>query len=86
MSPRGFFEIFDRIRDKISETLVIVISKSGGTKETRNGMLEAEEKFKQQNIDFSKQAVAVTGRDWEKWLKRLNNLSVMLQHGAIRFS
>src|SRR4051794_39009240 len=59
--PDGFDRVFDRIGDKLAQTLVIVISKSGGTKETRNGMLEAEEKFKERSIDFSKQAVAVTG-------------------------
>src|SRR4051812_34965123 len=59
--PDGFDRVFDRIGDKLSQTLVIVISKSGGTKETRNGMLEAEAKFKEQKIPFSKQAVAVTG-------------------------
>src|SRR5205823_11557436 len=38
--PEGFDRVFDRIGDLLSQTLVIVVSKSGGTKETRNGMLE----------------------------------------------
>ena len=59
--PDGFDRVFDRIGERISQTLVIVISKSGGTKETRNGMVEAEEKFREHKIDFSKQAVAITG-------------------------
>ena len=59
--PDGFDRVFDRIGDSLAQTLVIVISKSGGTKETRNGMLEAEEKFKQRKIPFARQAVAVTG-------------------------
>jgi glucose-6-phosphate isomerase len=41
--------------------LVVVISKSGGTKETRNGMVEAEAKFKSAGLEFGKHAVAVTG-------------------------
>ncbi|MEP6603608.1 MAG: glucose-6-phosphate isomerase [Spartobacteria bacterium] len=45
----------------LSHTLVIVVSKSGGTKETRNGMLETEAKFKAAGIPFGKHAVAVTG-------------------------
>lgn len=41
--------------------LVVVISKSGGTKETRNGMVEAEAKFKSAWLEFGEHAVAVTG-------------------------
>ena len=40
--PDGFDRVFAKIGDCCSQTLVIVVSKSGGTKETRNGMLEAE--------------------------------------------
>jgi glucose-6-phosphate isomerase len=47
--------------NRLAQTLVIVISKSGGTKETRNGMLEAENAFKKAGLQFSKHAVAVTG-------------------------
>ncbi len=59
--PDGFDRVFAKIDNRLSETLVIVISKSGGTKETRNGMLEAEAKFKEKNIPFPKHAIAVTG-------------------------
>ena len=41
--------------------LSIVISKSGGTKETRNGMLEAMAAYNRQDLDFARHAVAVTG-------------------------
>src|SRR5437899_620709 len=58
--PDGFDRVFDKI-DSLSETLVIVVSKSGGTKETRNGMVEAEAKFTQKGLHFGKHAVAVTG-------------------------
>ena len=57
--PDGFDRVFGKI--DIERTLVIVISKSGGTKETRNGMLEAEARFKAAGLDFSKHAVAITG-------------------------
>ncbi len=58
--PDGFDRVFDKI-DSLSQILVVVVSKSGGTKETRNGMLEAEARFKQKELHFGKHAVAVTG-------------------------
>jgi glucose-6-phosphate isomerase len=59
--PDGFDKVFDKIGDGLARTLVVVISKSGGTKETRNGMVEAEARFKKAGLDFPKQAAAVTG-------------------------
>jgi glucose-6-phosphate isomerase len=40
---------------------VLVISKSGGTPETRNGMLEAKAAWEAAGLDFGKHTVAVTG-------------------------
>lgn len=57
--PQGIDEILATL--KLAETLVLVISKSGGTPETRNGMLEAKAAFDKAGIDFGKHAVAVTG-------------------------
>ena len=37
--PGGMDHVFAKLSEELSETLVIVISKSGGTAETRNGML-----------------------------------------------
>jgi glucose-6-phosphate isomerase len=45
----------------LAKTLVLVISKSGGTAETRNGMLEAKAAFEAAGLDFGLHAVAVTG-------------------------
>ena len=45
----------------LDRTLVLVISKSGGTPETRNGMLEAKAAWEKAGLDFGKHAVAVTG-------------------------
>jgi glucose-6-phosphate isomerase len=59
--PDGFDRIFARLGSRLARTLVIVVSKSGGTKETRNGMLEAEARFQKAGLIFAKQAVAVTG-------------------------
>ncbi len=56
----------DRVIAELSEvglnrTLVMVISKSGGTAETRNGMLEAKAAYEAAGFDFGRHAVAVTG-------------------------
>jgi len=58
--PIGIDRILNRLKNKLSSTLVIVISKSGGTPETRNGMLEVAEFYKQQGLDFPSYAVAIT--------------------------
>src|SRR5712671_3587229 len=59
--PDGFYRVLDKIDKELARTIVVVISKSGGTKETRNGMLEAEARFKAAGLDFAKHAVAITG-------------------------
>src|SRR5881394_132277 len=59
--PDGFDRVFERLDDLLPQTLVVVVSKSGGTKETRNGMLETEARFKEKGLHFNKHAVAVTG-------------------------
>jgi glucose-6-phosphate isomerase len=58
--PDGFDRVIANLGSRLKSTLVIVISKSGGTKETRNGMLEVQYAFKSKDIDFTKQAVAIT--------------------------
>jgi glucose-6-phosphate isomerase len=60
--PEGIDRVFEKIGDGLATTLTIVVSKSGGTKETRNGMLEAAAKYKAAKLNFAKHAVAVTGR------------------------
>ena len=59
--PDGIDRITARIGAELATTLTLVISKSGGTKETRNGMLEAGRAYQAQGLDFAKHAVAVTG-------------------------
>jgi len=63
--PDGMDRVLDGIGAGLAETLCIVISKSGGTKETRNGMLEAMAAYGRHGLDFSRHAVAVTGRGSE---------------------
>jgi glucose-6-phosphate isomerase len=59
--PDGIDHTLSEIGNTLSTTLALVISKSGGTPETRNGMLEAENAFTQKGLDFSKHAIAITG-------------------------
>jgi glucose-6-phosphate isomerase len=58
--PDGIGITLGSIRDALDRTLVIVISKSGGTPETRNGMLLVEEAFKSADLTFARHAVAIT--------------------------
>lgn len=58
--PAGIDRILHRLQDKLHTSLVIVASKSGGTPETRNGMLEVKHAYQQQGLDFARYAVAVT--------------------------
>ncbi len=44
----------------LSRTLVVVVSKSGGTPETRNGYLATRAAFQAADLDFARHAVAVT--------------------------
>ncbi|NDJ19722.1 glucose-6-phosphate isomerase [Myxacorys almedinensis] len=60
--PAGFDRVLSRLGDRLRSTLVLVISKSGGTPETRNGMLEVQNAYQKQGLDFSRHAVAITGR------------------------
>jgi glucose-6-phosphate isomerase len=60
--PEGIDRILSSLEDQLPTTLVIVTSKSGGTPETRNGMVEVRTRFEQRGLHFPKQAVAVTGR------------------------
>ncbi len=99
--PGGIDHVLATLGHGLSETLVIVISKSGGTAETRNGMLETEAKFKNIGLDFAKQAVAVTGvgskldklSESKGWLKRFpmvdwigGRTSVMSAVGLLPFA
>ena len=59
--PDGIDRVLARLQHRLDHTLVVVVSKSGSTPETRNGMLEAEAAFVKAGIDFGSHAVAVTG-------------------------
>jgi len=58
--PTGIDRIIAQISDRLKSTLVIITSKSGGTPETRNGMVEIKHVFQKTGLDFAKHAVAIT--------------------------
>ena len=59
--PDGIERVLSEIGNDLADTLTIVISKSGGTIETRNGMLEVAAAYKKANLSFERHAIAVTG-------------------------
>ena len=61
--PAGIDRILHRLRERLATTLVIVISKSGGTPEPRNGTLEVQAAFAAQDLSFASRAIAITGDD-----------------------
>ena len=77
--PDGMDRTLDLLEGQLGQTLVIVISKSGGTPETRNGMLEAKAAYQKIGIPFARHAIAITGvgskldtvATEENWLARL---------------
>jgi glucose-6-phosphate isomerase len=58
--PDGFARVLARLGPALAETLVVVTSKSGGTPETRNGMLAVEAAFARAGLAFPRHAVAIT--------------------------
>ncbi len=81
--PDGFDRVIAGLgagdTESLAETLAIVISKSGGTKETRNAQLEIAAAYSKAGLNFARAAVAVTGAGsrldeqakTEGWLRRL---------------
>jgi glucose-6-phosphate isomerase len=76
--PDGMDRVLAIIGKNLDKTLCVVVSKSGGTKETRKGMLIAKAAFEKAGLDFGQHAVAVTTPGSEldkyavenKWLNR----------------
>jgi len=74
--PDGMDRVLETLGSALGQTLSIVISKSGGTKETRNGMVEAKAAYERVGLNFDQHAVAVTtagstlDKYSAKWIKR----------------
>ena len=58
--PAGIDRVMARIVDRLDQTLVITISKSGSTPEPRNGMLEVQQVYADAGLKFADYAVAIT--------------------------
>lgn len=58
--PDGMDTVFAELLPQLAETMVIVISKSGGTVETQNGLAEAKEFFAANRVNFYANAVRIT--------------------------
>lgn len=77
--PDGIDRTLATLDGRLGHTLTLVVSKSGGTPETRNGMLEARAAYDRAGFDFAKHAIAITGvgseldaiAKSEDWLARL---------------
>ena len=59
--PDGIDRMLAEIGNNLDNTLCIVISKSGGTIETRNGMLEVAAAYRKAGLSFERHSVAITG-------------------------
>jgi glucose-6-phosphate isomerase len=76
--PEGIERAIEILKADLPETLVIVTSKSGGTPDTRNGMVLVAQAYKDAHLNFAEHAIAVTmgGSHLdklaasEKWLAR----------------
>ncbi|MEH2288539.1 glucose-6-phosphate isomerase [Nostoc sp.] len=76
--PAGIDRVLNHLRNSLASTLVLVISKSGGTPEPRNGMIEVKKAYAGHNLEFAQYAVAITSVDSnldklakdEGWLER----------------
>jgi glucose-6-phosphate isomerase len=58
--PDGIARTLQGLAGRLGETLSIVTSKSGGTPETRNGMLLVAEAYRGADLEFPRHAVAIT--------------------------
>jgi glucose-6-phosphate isomerase len=58
--PDGIARTLRKLSGRLPETLCVVASKSGGTPETRNGMLLVADAYKAAGLEFARHAVAIT--------------------------
>ncbi|EDY39324.1 glucose-6-phosphate isomerase [Cyanobium sp. PCC 7001] len=80
VDPQGISRILGRLHDRLATTLVIVVSKSGGTPEPRIAMEQVRERLTSQGGHWARQAVAVTMlgsrldqlAEREQWLARFD--------------
>jgi len=76
--PDGLERALAELGDALPKTLVIVISKSGSTPETRNGLAVARAAWERAGLELSASAVAITGEGSK--LDRLAEEEGWLEH------
>jgi glucose-6-phosphate isomerase len=57
----GMDRVLAKLKGQLGKTLTVVISKSGGTPEPRNGMKVAEAAYEAAKLSFARHTVAITG-------------------------
>ena len=80
VDPAGMSRLYDALGERLRTSLVIVVSKSGGTPEPHIGMVQTRERLEQLGCRWSQHAVAVTMQDSkldqeaaaEGWLNRFD--------------
>ncbi|MCA9489517.1 MAG: glucose-6-phosphate isomerase, partial [Myxococcales bacterium] len=76
--PDGIERVLSRLGEALRTTLVIVVSKSGGTPETANGMKLVVQRLRERGLEVGSRMVAITGEGSaldrqavsEGWLRR----------------
>ena len=71
--PDGIDRVLEILQHRFDHTLVVTISKSGGTAECHNALLETEAAYQREGIDFPPHAVAVTGAGSELDRRAIEN-------------
>lgn len=59
--PAGIDRVLAQLKNRLNSTLVLVISKSGGTPEPRNAMIEVQKAYADRNLNFAQYSIAITG-------------------------
>ena len=59
--PDGIDRVLGSLGERLDATLVLIVSKSGSTPETRNGMVEVASALRARGLRFGAHAVAITG-------------------------
>ena len=80
VDPAGMSRLYDDLGERLKTTLVIIVSKSGGTPEPHLGMIQSRDRLERLGCRWSQHAVAVTMKDSkldqeaaaEGWLNRFD--------------
>lgn len=76
--PAGIHRTLKLLKDRLDRTLCLVISKSGNTPETHNGMIIVRQTYREKGLNFARHAVSISMKgskldqqaEQEGWLRR----------------